>query len=102
MIECAVAQQQQAFILGIGLRSCAHWLCNTSIYEGEVWILGFWTGLNVANASLAGQGFVGHGSVGHGTDAQGIFAEVRKVCAARPSMTLSSAVFTVYSEMANR
>src|SRR5262245_44427837 len=90
MAEPALAQPQQALIAGIGRMSCSRWL-SQSFNEGEGWILGFWSGLNLANARTVGQ---------H-TDGEGIIAEVRKVCATRPSMTLVSATFTVYSEMAS-
>jgi hypothetical protein len=90
MVEPALAQPQQALITGIGRMSCSHWL-SQSFSEGEGWILGFWSGLNLANAQTVGQ---------H-TDGEGIIAGVRKVCATRPSMTLVSATFTVYSEMAS-
>lgn len=89
MVEPALAQQQQqALITGIGRMSCAHWL-SQSFNEGEPWILGFWSGLNHAKTRMVGQ---------H-TNGQGIIAEVRKVCAVRPSMTLVGAAFTAYSEM---
>jgi hypothetical protein len=91
MVEPALAQQQQALITGIGRMSCAHWL-SQSFNEGEAWILGFWSGLNHAKARTVGQ---------H-TNGEGIIAEVRKVCAARPSMTLVGAAFTGYSEMESR
>jgi hypothetical protein len=91
MVDPALAQQQQqALITGLGRMSCTHWL-SQSFNEGEAWILGFWSGLNHANARKVGQ---------H-TNGEGIIAEVRKVCATRPSMTLVSATFTVYSEMAS-
>jgi hypothetical protein len=91
MVEPALAQQHQALITGIGRMSCAHWL-SQSVNEGEGWILGFWSGLNYANARTVGQ---------H-TDGEGMIAEVRKVCASRPSMTLAGATFTAYSEMASK
>ena len=87
----ALAQPQQALIAGIGRMSCAHWL-SESFNEGEGWILGFWSGLNLANAQTVGQ---------H-TDGEGIIAEVRKVCTARASMTLAGATFAAYSEMASK
>ena len=87
----ALAPPQQALIAGIGRMSCAHWL-SESFNEGEGWILGFWSGLNLANARTVGQ---------H-TDGGGIIAEVRKVCATRLSMALVNATFTAYSEMASR
>ena len=90
MVEPALAQPQQALVAGIGRMSCAHWL-SQSFNEGEGWILGFWSGLNVANARTIGQ---------H-TDGEGIIAEVRKVCATQPSKTLVTATFTAYSEMAS-
>jgi hypothetical protein len=88
MVEPALAQQQQVLITGIGRMSCAYWL-SEPVNEGEGWILGFWSGLNYANARTVGQ---------H-TDGEGIITEVRKGCATRPSMTLAGATFTVYSEM---
>ena len=89
MVEPALAQQEQTLIAGIGRMSCAHWL-SQSINEGDAWVLGFWSGLNQANARTVGQ---------H-TNGEGIIAEVRKVCATRPSMTLAGATFTAYSGMA--
>jgi len=90
MVEPAWAQQQQALITGIGRMSCAYWL-SQSFNEGESWILGFWSGLNHAGAR----------TIGRHTDGPGIIAEVRKVCATRPSMTLVGATFTAYFEMAS-
>jgi hypothetical protein len=87
----ALARPQQALIAGIGRMSCAHWL-SESFNEGEGWILGFWSGLNLANARTVGQQ----------SDGGVIIAEVRKVCATRPSMALVNATFTAYSEMASR
>jgi hypothetical protein len=90
MVEPASAQQQQVLITGIGRMSCAYWL-SEPVNEGEGWMLGFWSGLNYANARTVGQ---------H-TDGEGIITEVRKVCATRPSMTLAGATFAVYSQMAS-
>src|SRR5215475_5353320 len=90
MVEPALAQPKQALIAGIGRMSCVHWL-SQSFNEGEGWILGFWSGLNLANARTIGQ---------H-TDGEGIIAEVRKVCATQPSMTLVKATFSAYSKMAS-
>ena len=91
MVDPALAQHQQALITGIGRMSCAHWL-SQSFNEGEAWILGFWSGLNYANAR----------TVGRHTDGERIITEVRQACATRPSMTLVGATFTVYSEMASK
>jgi hypothetical protein len=90
MVEPALAQQERILIAGIGRMSCAYWL-SQSVNEGEGWILGFWSGLNYANTRTVGQ---------H-TDGEAMIAEVRKVCATRPSMTLAGATFTVYSQMAS-
>src|SRR5215472_16898968 len=84
MVEPALAQQ--VLITGIGRMSCAHWL-SQSVNECEGWILGFWSGLNYANARTVGQ---------H-TDGEGIITEVREACATRVGAT-----FTVYSEMASK
>ena len=91
MLEPALAQPKQALIAGIGRMSCVHWL-SQSFNEGEGWILGFWSGLNLANAR----------TVGEHTDGEGIITEVRKASAMRPSMTLVGATFTVYSETASK
>lgn len=91
MVEPTLAQQNQALITGIGRMSCAYWL-SEPVNEGEGWILGFWSGLNYANAR----------TVGRHTDGERIITEVRNVCATRPSMTLVGATFTVYSEMASK
>src|SRR5262249_32230131 len=87
MGEPALAQQEQALIAGIGRMSCAYWR-SESINEGAAWILGFWSGLNHANARTVGQ---------H-TNSEGINAEVRKGCAAGTSMNLAGYSFSAAIE----
>jgi hypothetical protein len=74
---------------GIGGMSCAHWQSTQAHrLEGTIWIYGFWTGLNyVAAASEQSQSKV---------DTSRIVAEVKKICAERPSQVLASAAWTAY------
>ncbi len=74
---------------GMGLGSCSHWLADpTSQRDGDNWLLGFWSALNVFNAARH--------DVGLRTDGDGRFGEVRSVCLAHPSMSLQEATETAY------
>lgn len=53
------------------------------------WILGFWTGLNVAK----------NAHVGDGTTASGIVGEVKLYCSAHPSVSIAQATLDTYSAM---
>jgi hypothetical protein len=78
-----------AWQVGIGRMSCAHWLSSPqSASEGEVWIMGYWTGVNVVNDK--------NHMVGSHTDADAIFGETKKICTNEPSSVLSDAVARVY------
>jgi hypothetical protein len=82
-------------MMGIGSMSCAHWQSTQAHRsEGTVWIYGFWTGLNyVASASEQTETKV---------DTAAIVAEVKKICAQRPSQVLASAVWTAYLDLNKR
>ena len=81
-------------MFGIGLKTCSHWQSTrTSISEGQVWIYGFWSALNLA--------IEGH-RVGAGIDGLDIVAAVKKVCDARPSTTLYQAAAATFEEMAGK
>ena len=53
------------------------------------WILGFWSGLNVAK----------NGLVGDKTTASGVVGEVKLYCASHPSMGLAQATLDTYATM---
>lgn len=56
--------------------------------EGQ-WILGYWSGLNVAfNAD-----------VGESTTSSGVYGEVKVHCASHPSLSISQATTDVYKRM---
>lgn len=75
-----------------GMQSCATaWQPEYENFS-EIWILGFWSGLNAANGA----------SVGAGTDNAGIEGEVRKVCAKYPSISLGTATAKAYIMVARR
>jgi hypothetical protein len=92
----ALASAQDArgrYMFGIGRSSCATWQSSLRYrYEGEAWILGFWSGLNSFNTQDS--------AVGSQTDGEGVIAEVKKVCDKGPSTSLSDAVEVVYFSMA--
>lgn len=77
---------------GIGTDSCANWQSSTAHKsEGEAWILGFWSALN-----LAGRVDV---KIDAGIDAPDIWKEVTKTCAGSPDGKLADAVLSAYDKM---
>ena len=81
-------------MFGIGLKTCSHWRANqASIREGQIWIYGFWSALNLA--------IDGH-SVGEGSDGLQIVAAVKKTCDARPSTMLYQAATATFEEMVGK
>jgi hypothetical protein len=91
----ASAQEGRAVqMFGIGLKSCSHWRATkANISEGQIWIYGFWSALNLA--------IEGH-RVGEGIDGLEIVAAVKKTCDARPSTTLYQAATATFEEMAGK
>ena len=80
---------ESAYMYGIGRSSCGNWLSQPEHEsEGETWILGYWSGLNVLNARS-------HLVGGH-SDGQAIIGEVKKICLSEPSTVLNNAVARVY------
>ena len=80
---------------GIGQSSCAKWLSTPALeIEGNDWILGFWTGVNVGTFFAGG----GRGNIGHSTDAFGIIGEVKKLCLNSPSQLVSTTASVVFHE----
>ncbi len=95
--QLCLAQQGgfDAYLLGIGRRSCATWQQNPrTVSEGEVWIFGFWSALNIANPA--------NHLVGRDTDSAGVVGEVKKACDAHPSATLSDVILDVYHRLEPR
>jgi len=85
-----VSAQLPTQIFGTGLFSCATWDANPPYVAGmNAWILGYWSGLNSNN--------VGNHRVGKSTDANGILAEVHRVCSDRPSLSLFLATREIYT-----
>jgi len=92
----ASAAAQQVYMFGVGAtESCATWLSSPeSEFQGFTWLLGYWSGMNVAS------GVSGHqGMVGSTTDSQGTLAEVKKVCARQPSLLLVNATQVVFEQL---
>jgi hypothetical protein len=82
----AWSQSSEAWIFGTV--RCATWLSNPTFEEqGELWILGYWSGMNVFHEDRM---------VGHQVDPEDIFGEVRKICILRPTEALALAVREVY------
>lgn len=76
-------------MLGIGRQSCANWLSTPETeYEGEAWIPGYWTAVNIVNTKTH--------VVGSNSDVPAIFGEIKKICSAEPSTTLADAIARVY------
>ena len=79
----------QSYLFGTGRMSCAKWLSHPE-YErdGDQWILGYWSGVNVLNPD--------NHLVGMNSDAEAIFGEVKKICRAEPSTTVNDATARIY------
>lgn len=87
----AEAENAGVYFFGIGAQSCATWLSKSAYQaEGEIWIFGAWSALNVTNAS--------NKYVGSTTDGAGIAAAVMKTCKDDPSIRLVDATVRVYRE----
>lgn len=83
----AVAQED-SFMFGAGLESCATWLSNPIAQaDGNAWIWGFWSGMNYVSKFP---------SVGHTTDAKGIVALIKQECQSDPSRDLQDVVAATY------
>jgi len=86
----AWSQSSEAWIFGTV--RCATWLSSPTYEEqGKLWILGYWSGMNVFHEDRM---------VGHQVDPEDIFGEVRKICILRPSEALALAVREVYGVIA--
>lgn len=82
----AVAQEANVWVVGIGGMSCAVWISDPRAEaEGNAWILGYWSGVNMANDS----------SVGNSTDGLGIIERVKAECRANPALRVLSATSKV-------
>ena len=93
---CSASAQESRSVqmFGIGLKACSNWRATkANIAEGQVWIYGFWSALNLA--------IDGH-NVGEGVDGLDIVAAVKKTCDARPSTTLYQAATATFEEMAGK
>jgi hypothetical protein len=90
--SCGATAEQDTLVLGIGARSCAYWLSTPPARnEGRIWIMGFWSGWNLANDR--------DHQVGRHTDVDGKVALVQKECDRDPSMTLMNATARAYNKM---
>jgi hypothetical protein len=73
-----------------GNESCASWqAASPNEIQGEIWILGYWSGRNVGERAM----------VGASTDAAGIWAEVKNYCAQQPSASLFEAAGASYNRL---
>ncbi len=75
-----------------GQLSCAAAWDTANAPYSQIWLSGFWSGLNIA----------GGRAVGRSTDRQGIEGEVRKVCMEEPSLSLVSATLKTYRLLYNK
>lgn len=82
--------QSPAFHSWGGNQSCATWQSDASErLAGDWWIWGFWSGRNSGRMA----------AVGMSTDANGLLAEIKLACEAKPSASLVSATIAVYERM---
>ena len=66
-------------------------------WQARQWILGFWSGLNVA----FGVSGVAPDDVGKSTTSSGIMGEIKALCSRQPAQPLPEAVRDVYLRMRN-
>lgn len=95
MIAASLASAQPAedpFIFGIGNEACASAVDPERSLERDIWIMGYWSGLNVASKRATGKGI----------DVFGIFLAVDEQCAAQPNEMLMQAVYDVWLSMQPR
>lgn len=77
---------------GIGTDSCLNWQSTDAHKtEGNAWILGFWSALNLASRIDA--------KIDADVDADGIWSEVKIACAKAPLGKLADAVLETYDKM---
>ena len=76
-------------IFGIGNESCLSATDPERSLEREVWIMGYWSGLNAANKTLTGKN----------TDIFAIFAEAERRCNVAPSEKLMQIVLDIWWSM---
>lgn len=77
---------------GIGTDSCANWQSTDAHKtEGNAWILGFWSALNLAARVDA--------KIDADIDANGIWSEVTTACTKVPTGKLADAVLQTYDKM---
>ncbi|MDH7795317.1 MULTISPECIES: hypothetical protein [unclassified Beijerinckia] len=77
---------------GIGTDSCVNWQSTDAHKtEGNAWILGFWSALNLASRIDA--------KIDADVDANSIWSEVAAACATTPSGKLADAVLVTYDKM---
>jgi hypothetical protein len=97
LLATSPAVAQKAWI--VGDQSCAAWtqrlLGTVQEQADRVWIIGFWSGLNMATAHRTGRNSMAGGD----TDGPGIVGEVRKECSSSPSTSLSQAIVNVFYRM---
>jgi hypothetical protein len=82
-------RSEQFWAMDVG--SCARWLSDPFRQSaGQSYIAGFWTAMNAVNPNKTMR------FTGNHTDSSGIFAEIEKICRAKPSEDLYVAAWTVY------
>lgn len=88
-LQAVALPSRQIEQYGLGTSSCATAM-NTSADARASWVLGFWTGMNVALGRR----------VGRATDGRGILGEVERRCANVPSRPLAEITLATYRQMA--
>jgi hypothetical protein len=88
----ALTPAPAATVFGEGNNSCAKAFSAARHNLTFNWILGFWSGLNAARNT----------SAGNNTDAEGLVGEVKIVCDRNPSQTLAVAIYDVHQKLLRR
>jgi hypothetical protein len=84
------AQKASATIFGVGNASCQAAFTSERRTEAQIWVLGFWSGMNFGLAQ----------AVGRPGDAENLIGKVEAICEANPSQVLMAA--TLEARQADR
>ena len=83
---------KQVVVFGVGHYSCERAWETEFKFSAFSWVMGYFSGRNVGDQT----------KVGGTTDGDGVVAEVRKVCDAKPSLTLATATERVFVSLSRQ
>jgi hypothetical protein len=83
------------FEVGLGTMTCSYWLSTPELEgEGDAWLLGFWTGMNMVNRADR--------TIGVQTDGDNILRMIKHDCRETPTWLLVDVATNAYRDMYRR